>query len=256
MLKLSVVIITKNEESHIRDCLESVKWADEIVIVDDHSTDRTVQICQQYTEKIYRRKMQGFGEQKQYGVERARGDWILSVDADEVITPQLAEEIQKVIQKNEDYDGYRIYRKSNYLGKWIRFCGWHVPLLRLFKREKGRFNLALVHEKVIVQGEQGSLKNEFLHYTYRDITEQIEKMNLFSTYDVEELIKKKVLLSLPNYARYFILKPVCYFLKKYLYLQGFREGIRGFFLSVFAAVGVFINYAKLWEKQKNRCEKH
>ncbi len=250
MNRLSVVIMAKNEELDIRNCLESIKWADEIIIVDDMSTDKTVNICRQYTDKIYRRKKENCGEQKQYGVERASGDWILNVDADEIVTAELGREIQEVIQKNEKYNGYQFYRKNNYLGKWMRYCGWYVPVLRLFKKNRGKFNSAKVHEEIIVQGEVGLLKNEMLHYTYRDMSDHIEKINQFSSDSVEELIKKGVVLRWYNYGWYFIFKPLLYFLRKYFYLQGFKEGMHGFMLCAFATIVVFINYAKLWEKQR------
>lgn len=249
MNKLSVVIIVKNEEADIRRCLESVKWADEIVIVDDMSTDKTIEICGEYTNKIYRRKMEGFGPQKQYGVQQAAGEWILSIDADEIVTAELAEEIRKAIGQDEGYSSYYIYRKNNYLGRWMRYCGWYVPILRLFKKEKGGFNSAKVHEEIIVGGGAGLLKNEILHYTYRDISDHLEKINLFTDYGAEELIKKGVVLKWYNYPWYFIFNPLFYFLKKYIYLQGFREGTHGFILCIFAGIVVFIKYAKVWKKQ-------
>ena len=250
MTKLSVIVISKNAQGSIRACLESVKWADEIVVVDDLSADDTVKIAGEYTDKIFAKKMEDFGRQYQYAVERASGEWILVLDTDEVVTSFLGEEIRQAV-KSERYDAYRIYRKNNYLGKWMRYCGWYVPILRLFRKEKGRFNSAMVHGEVIVNESAGLLKGEILHHTYRNISHQADKMNLFSYYGAMELKRRGVSLRWYSYPWYFAAKPALYFLKKYIWLQGFREGIHGLVLSCFAAAGVFINYAKLWENEKN-----
>ncbi|MBU1037748.1 MAG: glycosyltransferase family 2 protein, partial [Candidatus Omnitrophica bacterium] len=122
---LSVVIITKDEEANIRECLEGVKWADEIVIVDDMSLDRTVTICREYTDKIFSRKMDGFGAQKQYGIDKATGDWVLSLDADERLSPELESRIKRILETGSQRAGYRIWRKTFYLGVLIRHCGWY-----------------------------------------------------------------------------------------------------------------------------------
>ncbi|MBU1726281.1 MAG: glycosyltransferase family 2 protein, partial [Candidatus Omnitrophica bacterium] len=164
-MKLSVVVITKNEEENIRECLESVKFADEIVIVDDFSIDNTVSICREYTDKIYTRELDGFAKQKQFGVDRAKGEWILVLDADERLTPELQKEILATLSRDSDYAGFKILRKSFYLGSWIRHCDWYVAILRLFRKDKGWFDSRLVHENIHVSATIGTLRHPMLHYS-------------------------------------------------------------------------------------------
>jgi glycosyltransferase involved in cell wall biosynthesis len=261
---ISAVIITMNEEDRIKDCLESVKWADEIIIVDSFSADRTVGICRGYTDKIFQREMRGFGEQKQFAVEQASSEWILSIDADEVVTEGLRDEILKILNQDATppssppykggeqggYDGFQIYRRNIYLGKPMRYCGWYVPILRLFKKDTGRFNEKKVHEEIIVNGRVGLLKGEILHNTYRNISHHLEKIDSFTDYDADELIKKGVVLKPSNYLWYFVFKPAARFFQKYIMQKGVFEGMHGFILSLHAAMVVFINYAKLWERQQ------
>ncbi|MGZ5008247.1 MAG: glycosyltransferase family 2 protein, partial [Methylobacter sp.] len=152
---LSAVIITKNEAGHIARCLESISWADEIIVLDSGSEDDTVAICRRYTDKVYQTDWPGFGIQKQRAVDKAGGDWILSIDADEVVSPELRLEIENALRQ-ERYNGYEIPRLSSYCGRQMRHGGWwpdHV--LRLFRRDCGRFTDAVVHERIIVQGEIG-----------------------------------------------------------------------------------------------------
>ena len=265
---ISAVIITKNEEERIRPCLESIKWADEIIIVDSFSTDKTIDICRGYTDKISQREMRGFGEQKQFAIEKAASDWILSIDADEIVTEELRDEIQKILNKETSspsppseggdkgevegggYDGFKIFRKNIYLGRPMRYCGWYVPILRLFKRGKGRFNAKKVHEEIIVDGNVGLLKGEILHNTYKNISHHLEKIDSFTTYDVDELTKKGVILKPSNCLWYLVFKPMVRFLQKFILQKGIFEGTHGLILSINAAMVVFINYAKLWERQK------
>lgn len=256
---ISAVIITKNEEDRIKDCLDSVKWADEIIVVDSFSTDRTVEICRGYTDRVFQREMKGFGEQKQFAVEKVASDWILSIDADEVVTEELRDEIQRLLndlkgrsEQSEKslYDGYKIYRKNIYLGKPMRYCGWYVPILRLFKKDKGKFNKKKVHEEIIVDGRVGLLKGEILHNTYRDISHHLEKIDTYTTYDVDEMVKRGIILKPSNYLWYLLFKPAAKFLQKYIVQKGILEGMHGFILSLHAAMVVFINYVKLWEMQK------
>lgn len=256
MGRLSVVIITKNEEANIRDCLEAIKWSDEIIIVDDYSTDRTLQICKEYTDKIFQRQFDGFGAQKGYGLKQASGQWILSLDADEVVSPELREEIRGILEEQTDYDGFRIGVKTIYLGRWIKHCGWSSKLLRLFKKDKSRYDERLVYESVIAQGKIGEFKNCILHNNpFKSLSQHIMKLDLYTTLDAEEIRKKKVRLRPLNYSWYLFLKPILIFFRKYIIMKGFKEGVRGFLISVINAFVVFINYAKLWEKQKNDIHK-
>ena len=186
-MTLSVVVITKNEETNIARCLESVKWADEIVVVDSRSTDRTVEIAGQYGAKIYTPEWRGYGPAKKEGVNRATGEWILSIDADEVVSPELAEEIGNVMKNGTNYAGFLMPRKTSFLGRWILHCGWYPDmLLRLFRKSKGNFNEAVVHEKVELNGETGSLNGHLLHYCYPDMDLYLNKFNLYTTLGAQE----------------------------------------------------------------------
>ncbi|MBI3582921.1 MAG: glycosyltransferase family 2 protein [Nitrospinae bacterium] len=247
---ISAVIITMNEEENIRACLEGIKWTDEIVIVDSFSSDRTLEICRGYTNKIFQREMSGFGEQKQFAIEKAASDWILSIDADEVVTKELKGEIKGVLKEETEYNGFKIFRKNIYLGRPIRYCGWYVPIIRLFKRGKGRFNEKKVHEEIFVDGNVGLLKGEIMHNTYKNISHHLEKIDSFTTYDADELIKKGVVLKPSNCLWYFVFKPMVRFFQKFVLQKGIFEGIHGLILSINAAMVVFINYVKLWEKQQ------
>ncbi len=255
METVSVVILTKNEEKDIRNCLESVKWADEIVVIDDCSSDATVEICRQYTDKIFQKKMVNFSEQREFGLKHASCPWVFSLDADQTVPSGLRLEIQAVLKQCAGFDGFRIYKTTSYLGKWIRHCGWRAKVLILFRRDKVRYDGKSVHEDVIVQGKVGDLKNEVLHKNYETLSEHFKRMDLYTSYDAEDLWKKGVRLNYFNYPVYFIIKPVYIFFRKYILYGGFLEGVRGFFISVVTAFVVFMNYAKLWDKQRNETKR-
>lgn len=249
---LSVVIITGNEEANIRKCLEGIKWADEIVIVDNMSSDDTVAICREYTDKIYSKKMDGFGAQKQYAIDKASCDWILSLDADEEISQELKDRIISILDNPSSYEGYSIWRKSFYLGVWIRRCGWYSPVVRLFRRGSGRTDMKYVHEEILVSGRLGEIKSPIMHYSYKSIAQHVTKLGLYSDYDARLLFEKGVRITNANALLYCAVKPSLSFIRKYIFLGGFLEGMRGFIISVFTAMAVFLNYAKLWElQQKN-----
>ncbi len=244
---LSAVIITYNEQANIRDCLESVQWADEIVVVDSYSTDKTVEIAKQYTDKVYLQEFLGDGPQKNFAIEKAAGDWIYLIDADERSTEELNAEIQAVL-KNPHYDGYEIPRKAYFLGKWIRHCGWwpdHV--LRLYKKDKGRYNQHPGHGKVelLENATSSRLQNPMLHYTCSDIGDFISRINARTTMMAKKSEKSASLFDclLHGYGR---------FLKTYLIQAGFLDGKEGFILSVIASYDVFLKYLKLWEKKNSR----
>jgi hypothetical protein len=180
-IKLSAVLITKNEEKQIAECLESLRFCDEIIVVDSASSDRTVKIAQDFGCRVIQTTdWPGFGLQKQRALDQARGQWVLSIDADERVTPALANEIRKTIVSGTAR-GYFIKRKSQFLGRWMRFGGWHPDhVLRLAQREFCGFEPALVHEKMLVSGPTSRLKNHFLHYSYRSISDVLEKQKKYA----------------------------------------------------------------------------
>jgi glycosyltransferase involved in cell wall biosynthesis len=246
---VSVVLIARNEASRIRRCLESVRWADELIVVDHHSTDDTVAICREYGARVFSRDMcAGFGEQKNYAIAQASRPWILSLDADEEVTPALRDAIQRALSDPNGYVGFRMPRLTAYLGRFIHHCGWYPsPVLRLFQRGHGRFTDALVHEELIVDGPVGDLAADLLHHSYDSLSDHLRKLDLYTTYDARMLVRRGVRLT-PVTAPWLLLgKPALVFLRKFLWQRGFREGLHGLVLCGMAAFVTFVNYAKLWE---------
>lgn len=240
--RLSVIIITLNEESNIKDCLESVRFADEIVVVDGGSTDRTVEIARSYTDKVFTPGWLGFSEAKQYALERATGDWILWVDADERITKELRDEILKKIAEDSKYAAFAIPRKSYFLGRWIKHSGWYPGyVVRLFKKEKASFDDLLVHEGVRVLGKIGRLRSPIEHNTYPTITKYFQKFNIYTSLAAKELRKRGVRVGLFD----IFFRPIATFFKMYFQKLGFLDGLEGFILALFSAFYVLVKYAKL-----------
>jgi glycosyltransferase involved in cell wall biosynthesis len=242
MTKLSAVVITKNEERNLARCLESVKFADEIVVIDSHSTDRTVEIARSYGASVYSPKWRGYGKAKQAGVDKATGEWILSIDADEEAPSDLAAEIEKATALSNGKCGYYIKRKTRFLGRWIMHCGWYPDyVLRLFDKSQCRFDEAIVHEKVIANGEVGYLSGELLHYSYPDLETYLTKFNHYTTLGAEELKRRG------KASGWFaiVVKPASSFVSHYVSRRGFRDGLEGFVLSVLSATAVLVKYAKL-----------
>lgn len=245
---LSVVIITKNEADNIRDCLNSVAWADEIVILDSGSTDGTVGICREYTDKVFETDWPGFGPQKNRGIERATGDWILSVDADERVSPELRLEIEQAL-KVEQYNGYEIPRLSHFCGKQIRHSGWWPDyIVRLFRRGSGKFNEVLVHEKVEVMGSVGRFRNPLIHYSFQSFEEVLQKMNHYSTCNAAMLFEAGRKSSLLEAAG----RGLWTFFRTYVLRAGFLDGRHGFMLAVSNAEGTYYKYIKLIDFQRTR----
>lgn len=243
MSKISCIIITRNESKSIRRCLQSISWADEIILVDSRSTDGTKQIASEFTQKIFDSEWKGFGAAKEFAKEKASGDWILSVDADEVVPEGLREEIQRAIRSEDPPNGYFIPRRSNFLGRWIKHGGWYPDLvLRLFRRDSGNFTDRLVHEEVKVEGRTGRLSHDLLHYTDPDFEHYLGKLNRYTTLDALQLHQAGREAKLPD----ILLRPPLAFLKMYLLKAGFLDGTCGLILAVASAFHVFSKYVKLW----------
>lgn len=265
----------KNEEKVIQNCLESVKWADEIFVVDSFSTDRTKDIARQYTDKIIDHEYINSAQQKNWAIKNLpfRNDWIFIIDADERVTTELQEEIQNVLnnQKNRDVDinGYYIPRINYFLGRRIRHCGWHPDhQLRLFKKEKGIYDGREVHSQILLEGQAGYLKNPIIHLARDSIFEYISKLNRHTSWEVSEMSKKQTHLLVetniprPLYKKilrkiwkYLPFKPIITFIWLYIFRLGFLDGYRGFLISIFQSFYVFISYAKLWERRQKSVEK-
>lgn len=246
MLPVSVAIIAKDEEANIEDALKSVSDAQEIVVVDAFSTDGTIEICRKYTDRIFQHEWQGYARQKQIAVDHCTLPWVLILDADERVTPELKKEIADLLPET-DYDGFYIPRKNYFLGKWIKHGGWWPDYtLRLFKKEKGRLEPREVHERVVVDGSVGYLRNPLVHYTYWSMSDFIKRMENYSTLSSLEIKKEGKRAGIFSLT----IRPVGTFIKMYFLRGGFLDGKRGFILSILYSFYTFLKYAKTWEGQR------
>jgi len=244
-----VAIITKDEERNIRDCLKSVKWADEVVVVDNGSTDDTLKICREYGAQVYAEEWKGYSGQKNSAIGKARNEWVLSLDADERVTPDLREEIAGALDGNPSVDGYFIARKNFFLGRWIKHCGWYPDFnLRLFRKSRGRFAERTVHEKVEVRGRTANLRNPLMHETYRSFSEFFQRMDRYSTLAAREMHQEG-----RRYRFYDVFfRPPFTFLQMYILRAGFLEGYSGFLLSSLYSFYTFAKYTKLKELKNKK----
>jgi len=242
MSKISAVIITLNEEKNLERCLKSLTFADEIIVVDSHSSDKTREIAKRFTDKIWEVHWEGFGKTKELARQKASNAWIFSIDADEEVTPELKEEILQAVQNNS-YSGYFVPRQSLFLGKWMEHSGWYPDyVLRLFRNESGQFDEALVHEQAQVKGEMGYLKNPLQHYTYPNLKHYFNKLQRYTTLAAQQLNERKV----KAYPWDLIFRPPATFFKMYLIKMGFLDGWQGLVLAVLSGYQVLIKYLKLW----------
>ncbi|MFH1156472.1 MAG: glycosyltransferase family 2 protein [Pseudomonadota bacterium] len=241
---ISVAIITKNEEDCIRRCLESVSWAQDIVVADTGSTDRTVAICREMGCRVVEPGWHGFGKTKQICVDQTACDWVLSLDADEVVSEGLRQCILGLDLNPHVAAGFHIRRQTFYLGRLIRFSGWKKDYpLRLFNRNYGRFSDDMIHEQVQIQGDAKRLEPCLFHHSYPDLATHMEKMNLYSRLGAEKLAARGKTCG--------IIKPVLRglfkFIRMYVLEMGFLDGKHGLVLACVSAFGVSLKYFKLWE---------
>ena len=248
MPKLSVTIITKNEAADIGAALESVAWADEIVVVDSQSTDDTVAIAQRSATRVIVREWPGYVDQKNYAAATASHDWILSLDADERVTPELAREIQALLAGTPRDVAFRIPRVTWHLGRWIRTTDWYPDYqLRLYDRRSAEWTGRYVHEAVAVRGTTGQLHGELQHFAYRDISDHLETIDRYTTYAARQMHEAGRRASLLHLAGH----PPLAFLRNYLARGGIRDRTAGFLISTLNAYYVFLKFAKLWELQRH-----
>jgi glycosyltransferase involved in cell wall biosynthesis len=246
--RLSVCIIAFNEEERIGDCLASVRWADEIVVVDSGSTDRTRAIAADAGARVIERPWPGFVAQKNFALEQATGDWVLCVDCDERVSPALAEEIRRVLAAPPaDVDGWSMPRKTHYLGRWITHGGWYPDRkVRLVRRGRARWGGVDPHDRLFADGRVAPLGGDLHHYTYRDIADHLRTIDRFTTIGAGELHargRRGALLPL-------LFHPAGKFLRMYLLRLGFLDGAPGLLVAVLGSYYVFLKYAKLWELER------
>ena len=245
--RLSVVVVTLNEEERLRACLESAAWADELIVVDALSQDKTVQIAREFTDRVIVRPWPGFAAQKNFAIGEAGGDWILSLDADELVSPELRGEIARVLAAGGPHDGYRTPRRNIFWGKWVRHGGlWPDWQLRLFRRGRGRFVERAVHESVEVAGSVGRLEGPLIHRSYRDVADFLARADRYSTLAAEEWRRS----GRPARTSDMVLRPLGRFVSMYVLQLGVLDGARGFLLASLYAYYVLIRSVKAWERQK------
>jgi glycosyltransferase involved in cell wall biosynthesis len=248
LIPISVVMVTKDEEKNIEDAIESVKDFSEIIIIDSHSSDRTVDICKRYTEKVFQEEWKGYARQKQKGIDLASLPWVLILDADERLTPELKSEIANSLHDNRS-SGFYIPRKNFFLGKWIRHGGWWPDYtLRFFRKDRAYIEEREVHEKVVVKGKTGYLKNSMEHHTSRTLSDFLRKLVDYSTLSAKEINRKGLK---PNMVSLTV-RPLLTFSKMFFLRLGFLDGKHGLILSVLYSYYTFLKYAKAWVNDKTK----
>ena len=237
------VVITLNEEATIERCLSSLSFADEIVVVDSHSTDLTVELARRFTDKVVLREFAGFSDQKTAALELANQEWVLFIDADEIVTDELAAAMREALVKGE-FDAYRMPRLTSFLGREMRHCGWYPDYqVRLARKATVSFPPRLVHETMEVDGTVGTLKPDLIHFSYVTIDDYVRKMVPYA----RSAARQKFSEGRRFRASDLLFNPTLRFLKMYLLQQGFRDGLHGFVLSVLTACSSALRYAMLWE---------
>jgi len=247
--RLSVVVVVQNEEERIRACLEAAGWADELIVVDAESSDKTATIARELTDHVFVRPWPGFAAQKNFGVEQAHGDWILSLDADEIVSAELREEIGAILAGGGGHAGYTVPRRNVFWGRWVRHGGLYPDRqLRLFQRGRGRFVERTVHESVAVEGSVGRLAGHLEHRSYRDVADFLARADRYSTLAAADWLAagrgSRPLVDLA-------LRPLGRFLGMYVARAGFLDGWRGFLLAVLYGYYVLMRSVKVWERTKS-----
>lgn len=244
-MDISVVVLTKNEEKNISRCLESVAgWADEIVLVDDASADRTVEIAKRYTDKVFIRGMDVEGRQRNWAYAQAKNIWVLSLDADEIVTPELKIEIEQILRNDPKENGFTIPRK-NYIGNyWVKYGGWYPsPQLKLFKKDKFRYEEVGVHPRAFMDNPCGHLKSDIIHYSYKNLEDFINKLNNQTTREAKKWFQQNKPMRLGR----FIWRSLDRFIRTYIGRKGYKDGFVGFLVAFSAGLYQFISYLKYRE---------
>ncbi|NVJ88624.1 MAG: glycosyltransferase family 2 protein [Flavobacteriaceae bacterium] len=243
MKKISAIIPTLNEEIHIEAAIKSVNFADEIIVIDSYSTDKTLEIAENYNVKIIKRKFDDFSSQKNYAIEQATHPWIYILDADERVTPSVQEEILEAVKNPKNKVGFYVRRSFYFAGKNIHYGGCQRDrVVRLFLKEQCRYK-GVVHETIEANGELGFFKNKIEHYSYKGFDHYISKMNHYGELRAKEYYKKKKKI---NYLFHIIIKPLARFFIHFIFRLGFLDGFQGFLFARCQAYGVYVRYVKLW----------
>lgn len=247
--KITVIIPTHNEESNLPDCLDSVRWADEIFVVDSFSTDRTPEIARERGVRFVQHEYVNSATQKNWAIPQASHPWVLVVDADERVTPELEQEVLDLLASPDPMDGYDIGRANHFLGRRVRYSGWqNDSCLRLFRRDKGRYQDRHVHADVIIDGGRvGRLQGKLLHYTFTSYNQYMKKFDQYTTWAAHDRAKRTPVVRWHHLS----LRPAARFMRQYFMKGGILDGKPGLIISTMAAFSVFLKYAKLWEIREN-----
>ncbi|MDO8525815.1 MAG: glycosyltransferase family 2 protein [Candidatus Omnitrophota bacterium] len=247
-IPVSVVVITKNEEDNIAECLKSVSWADELIVLDDDSADNTVKIAKQWTDKVSSRKMDIEGRHRNYAYALAKNNWVLSLDADERVSLELEAELRGLFSKEIKDKAYSIPVKT-FIGKrWIRYAGWYpAPKVRLFDKRHFKYEEAEVHPRVFIDGTCGRLTKDIVHYSYRDFHDFFQSLNNQTTLEARKWFKEKRRINFMKMWR----KAVSRFLKAYVQKKGYKDGLLGFIVSYNGGLYQFMSYVKYREMLQN-----
>ena len=252
-LPISVLLPTYNSATIIRDTLESIKWADEILVVDSYSTDETLDICRDYGARIIQHEYVNSARQKNWAAPQCRNEWILQIDTDEVLETGLKEEMEhRVSHASPNDHAFRIPRKNHVLGRWMRYSGIYPDYqTRLFRRDFGRWMDREVHAHVVVQGRVLTLRRHIMHYGMPHISKQLRNLDRYTRYEADEMYKQG-----KHFHWYrLIIHPWEVFVYRYLWLRGFHDGWRGFFVCSYLAIYDFLSQAKLWEMEEMGLER-
>ena len=244
MPRLSVIIIALNQEDNIVPCLETVRWADDIVIVDSGSEDRTLERARDFTDRIFTISWPGFGAAKNYALNQARGDWIFSLDTDERVSEALREEILAAVRTDGQFAGYKVPRKNYFGGRWVKRLGWYPDYtLRLFQKGNGRFRERAVHEEVLVNGPVGFLQHPLDHYSYDSVSDYLARQDRYARLAAQEMLREG---RRPRAGELFW-RPFSHFFKLYVLRLGFLEGRLGYTLALLSSLYNFLKYYYLRE---------
>jgi glycosyltransferase involved in cell wall biosynthesis len=246
MNKVSAYVLTKNVEKYIKDCIESIKWVDEIVVVDDYSTDNTVEIAKSFGCKVMQNKLECFGKQRNFALEHCTYQWVVCLDADERLSQHLRKEIEYELKKSLNFDVYIAPRKSKFINKWIMHSGWYPDYRHpiLFNKSKVKYKDQLVHEDVDYKGKKFYFKGDILHYPYDSIKSFIKKSDFYSDLRSKEMFQRGEKFKIIN----LIVNPSVMFVKMYVLKKGFLDGVTGLILALlYSSFYTLMKYVKLWE---------
>ena len=245
--RLTILLLTKNEAQRLQRCLESASWADEVVIIDGQSTDGTQAIGRAFNAKVTERSFSGsFAEERNAGIDAASGDWILQMDADEVISPQLRTAIERLLEEGAPHAAFKIRRRNYFLGHEMRYGGWYHYHTALFRRALARYE-GRVHERLKIQGSVGVLEADLCHYPFDSLTQFVDRQNRYTSLQARDLLETRGVLPIATIKRQLWRRPLKLFWKLYIRKQGFREGLYGFVFSTLYAWVDFMVWAKYWE---------